>query len=359
MKKLLKVLLILGGASVGLGIAQLVIFVVNTRYGNFGGNHDWWIQPVFLGFCIALGSVLALIFSESLLKTIMQFIKKIEKTIAQTSYRTLLFNAAGLFFGLIVAFFLSTIVSFLGKTLLVFCINAGIYMICIYLGLVFAKKMVHAREEIGFYTSENISRSNQKFVDTSVIIDGRILDICKTGVLEGQLLVPEFVLAELQHIADSEDPLRRAKGRRGLDILRKMQNELKEYGLLVEVKKLEKNEEEPVDIALLRLAKKTGGKVLTLDYNLNKVAAVQKVAVININELANAIKPLMLPGEEVKVCISKKGREREQGIAYLDDGTMIVVEDTKDRLGEELNVVVTSVLQTAAGRMIFAKPSEK
>lgn len=358
-KKLLKTMLVLAGASAGLAIAQLVITVVQEHYGRFGGRYDWWIQPAFFGICIVVGGVLTMIFSEGLLTSIMSFIKGVEKGITQASYKTVLFASGGLGFGLLVAFLLSTIFSRLGNTPLVFCINIILYMICIYLGLAVAKKMSHSKENMGFYSEERAAHSDQKYVDTSVIIDGRIFDICKTGVLEGTLVIPEFVLAELQHIADSEDALRRAKGRRGLDILQKMQNELGETGLQVEVKRLEKAEEEPVDAALLRLAKEAGGKVLTLDYNLNKVAAVQKVSVININELANAIKPLMLPGEELNVCILKKGREREQGIAYLEDGTMIVVEEAKNRVGEEFRVAVTSVLQTAAGRMIFAKPLEK
>lgn len=355
MKKLLKTMLVLAGASLGLGLAQLVIAVVQQYYGRFGGRYDWWIQPAFLGICIVVGGVLTMIFSQNLLKRIMLFVKRAEKGIAQASYKTLLFASIGLVAGLIMAFLISTLLSHLGNSPLVFCLNAIVYVICAYLGLAVARRMSHSRDRIGFY-EEGEAVGTPKYVDTSVIIDGRIFDICKTGILEGALIIPEFVLAELQHIADSEDPLRRSKGRRGLDILQKMQKELSGVGLRVEVQKLSKAEEEPVDTALLRLAKETGGKVLTLDYNLNKVAGVQKVPVININELANAIKPLLLPGKELHVCILKKGREREQGIAYLEDGTMIVVEDAKNRVGEELRVAVTSVLQTAAGRMIFAKP---
>ena len=359
MKKLLKTMLVLAGASAGLAIAQVVITVVQEHYGRFGGSYDWWIQPAFYGICIVVGGILTMIFSEKLLSSIMAFLRKVEKGITQASYKTVLFSCCGLGFGLLIAFLISTIILHLGNTPLTVCINVMLYIVCIYLGLVVAKKMSHAKGRTGFYPEESTVQSDQKYVDTSVIIDGRIFDICKTGVLEGTLIIPEFVLAELQHIADSEDALRRAKGRRGLDILQKMQNELGETGLHVEVRHLEKAEEEPVDAALLRLAKEVGGKVLTLDYNLNKVAAVQKVSVININELANAIKPLLLPGEELNVCILKKGREREQGIAYLEDGTMIVVEEAKNRVGEEFRVAVTSVLQTAAGRMIFAKPLGK
>lgn len=191
-----------------------------------------------------------------------------------------------------------------------------------------------------------------KVLDTSVIIDGRILDICQSGFIEGALIIPHFVLDELRHIADSSDSLKRNRGRRGLDILSKIQKEL-----AVEVQITEKDfpDIDEVDSKLLKLAQFLGGKVITNDYNLNKVAGVQGVPVLNINELANSVKPVVLPGEEMTIQIIKDGKEQEQGIAYLDDGTMIVVEGGKRHIGEIMDVIVTSVLQTAAGRMIFAK----
>jgi len=206
-------------------------------------------------------------------------------------------------------------------------------------------KGTEARKETGGYISP-------KILDTSVIIDGRILDICKTGMFEGDIVVPEFVLKELQRIADSSDSMKRTRGRRGLDILGSMQKELKNS---VKITDADYEDVPEVDIKLLKLAKDLGGKVVTNDYNLNKVAAVQDVPVFNINELANAVKPILMAGEEMKVTIVKDGKEASQGVAYLDDGTMIVVEGAKGREGETLDVSVTSVLQTAAGRMIFAK----
>lgn len=191
-----------------------------------------------------------------------------------------------------------------------------------------------------------------KILDTSVIIDGRILDICQSGFIEGNLVIPHFVLDELRHIADSSDSLKRNRGRRGLDILNSIQKDLS-----IEVIITDKDfpEIEEVDSKLLKLAQVLKGKVITNDYNLNKVAGVQGVPVLNINELANSIKPVVLPGEEMTIQIVKDGKEQEQGIAYLDDGTMIVVEGGKRHIGEIMGVIVTSVLQTAAGRMIFAK----
>ena len=192
-------------------------------------------------------------------------------------------------------------------------------------------------------------------MDTSVIIDGRIFDICQTGFVEGPLVIPGFVLNELRHISDSADGLKRNRGRRGLDILNKIQKEL---SIETQIYEEDFPKIAEVDAKLLKLAQVLNGKVVTNDFNLNKVAEFQGVPVLNINELANAIKPVLLPGEEMKVVVMKDGKEASQGIAYLDDGTMIVVEGGRKFISEEIMVVVTSVLQTAAGRMIFAKPKE-
>ncbi len=191
-----------------------------------------------------------------------------------------------------------------------------------------------------------------KILDTSVIIDGRIADICKSGFIEGTLLIPGFVLEELQHIADSSDLLKRNRGRRGLDILNRIQ---KEMGVFVQIDNRNFEDVAEVDAKLVRLGQLIKGKILTNDYNLNKVAELQGVTVMNINELANAVKPVVLPGEEMVVHVVKDGKESGQGVAYLDDGTMIVVDNGKKHLGDTIDVLVTSVLQTAAGRMIFAK----
>ncbi|SHJ76831.1 PIN/TRAM domain-containing protein [Propionispora hippei] len=192
-----------------------------------------------------------------------------------------------------------------------------------------------------------------KILDTSVIIDGRIADICQSGFIEGTLLIPSFVLEELQHIADSSDLLKRNRGRRGLDILNRIQKEL---GMYVQISNRDFEDIAEVDSKLVKLAQVLQGKIVTNDYNLNKVAEIQGVSVLNINELSNAVKPVVLPGEEMVVHVVKDGKEFGQGVAYLDDGTMIVVDGGKKHMGETIGVMVTSVLQTAAGRMIFAKP---
>ena len=189
-------------------------------------------------------------------------------------------------------------------------------------------------------------------LDTSVIIDGRIADIAETHFLSGKLVLPRFVLKELQLIADSSDPLKRNRGRRGLDILNRMK---KNPMIEIKIHETDFADLNTVDAKLVKLGQELGGKVLTNDFNLNKVAELQGVKVLNINELANALKPVVMPGEIMQVKILKEGKEQDQGVAYLNDGTMVVVDNGRRRIGQTVNVTVTSVLQTQAGRMIFAK----
>jgi len=188
-------------------------------------------------------------------------------------------------------------------------------------------------------------------LDTSVIIDGRIADICETGFLSGDLIIPQFVLQELQTIADSSESTKRTRGRRGLDILNKMQKQ-SSVGIIIESKDYPSMKE--VDQKLIALAKETNQAILTNDFNLNKVAEVHAIKVLNINQLANALKPIVLPGETMKVQVLKEGKEPGQGVAYLDDGTMVVIDNGRRFMGRTIDVTVTSVLQTTAGRMIFA-----
>ena len=207
-----------------------------------------------------------------------------------------------------------------------------------------------------FPAAERADSAAPKMLDTSVLIDGRIYDICKAGFLEGPLVAPAFVLDELRHIADSADSLRRNRGRRGLDVLARLQEEAESRVRIVEK---DYPDAEEVDVKLLRLARDLGGAVLTNDYNLNKVAGVTGVRVLNINELAGALRPAVLPGEEMTVQVIREGKEPGQGVAYLEDGTMVVVENGRRRMGEKLEIEVTTVLQTSAGRMIFGRAKEK
>jgi uncharacterized protein YacL len=195
-----------------------------------------------------------------------------------------------------------------------------------------------------------------KLLDTSVIIDGRIADLCETGFIEGGFILPQFILQELQHIADSSDSLKRARGRRGLDVLRRVQEM---PGVTVRIVDDDFPHIREVDAKLVALAKKLGAKIMTNDLNLNKVASLQGVKVLNINELSNALRPVVLPGESLRVFVLKEGKEAGQGVAYLEDGTMVVVDDAKRLISKNVDVVVTSVLQTTAGRMIFTKLREE
>jgi len=195
-----------------------------------------------------------------------------------------------------------------------------------------------------------------KILDTSIIIDGRMGDVCETGFIEGAFVIPQFVLYEIQHIADHQDPVKRTRGRRGLEVLHRLQKQT-----LVKVRIVDYDfpKLQDVDTKLIALAKKLNGKIVTNDYNLNKVAELQGIEVLNMNQLATALKPAILPGEQMSIKILKEGKEHGQGIGYLDDGTMVVVDDAKKLLGKSVDIVVTSVLQTTSGRMIFAKLREQ
>jgi uncharacterized protein YacL len=196
-------------------------------------------------------------------------------------------------------------------------------------------------------------KGNYVILDTSAIIDGRIADISHTGFITGTMLIPRFVLNELQHIADSADVLRRNRGRRGLDMLNKLQ---KDSTVPIQITEVDAADVEEVDAKLVKLAKGLGASIVTNDFNLNRVAELQGVRVLNINELANAVKPVVLPGEDLRILVIQEGKELGQGVGYLDDGTMVVIENGRRYIGEELELTVTRVLQTVAGRMIFAHP---
>lgn len=287
----------------------------------------------------------------------------VEKELQKIPTTDIIVGSIGLIIGLLISYLISQLlinipIPFVGNILSVI-----LYIFLGYLGISVATKKIDDLISIPNILKKSLIKDKEenkntylyqpKILDTSVIIDGRIADVCKTGFVEGPLIIPEFVLEELRHIADSSDSLKRNRGRRGLDILNKIQKEL-----IMEVKIVDTDFEEiaEVDSKLVRLGQVMDGKIVTNDFNLNKVAELQGVPVLNINELANAIKPVVLPGEEMVVQVIKEGKEMGQGVAYLDDGTMIVVDGGKKHIGETMDVMVTSVLQTAAGRMIFAKP---
>ncbi len=321
----------------GITVATLLAFIVG---GLIFGMIGFLLSPYFI-------------------KHLWQFTYWVEARLNKMPMYDVLAGSIGLAIGLIISNLLGS--SFLPLPIVGKYIPGLLSIIFGYLGINVA---IRKRDELVamFMTIPWVNREKSKeksadsyplkILDTSVIIDGRIADICKSGFIEGTLLIPKFVLEELQHIADSSDLLKRNRGRRGLDILNRIQKEL---GLFVQIDEHDFDEVSEVDAKLVKLGQLLKAKVITNDYNLNKVAEFQGVSVLNINELSNAVKPVVLPGEEMVVHIVKDGKENGQGVAYLDDGTMIVVDGGKKHIGDTTGVLVTSVLQTAAGRMIFAK----
>jgi uncharacterized protein YacL len=310
-----------------------------------------------------LGAIIFYLITFWAVDHVFNFIKWAEDSLVKVPVTDVLFGSVGLIFGLLVAF----LIGFALNAIQVPILNAVVpILLTILFGYLGFQVGFKKRDELlGLFgnrsnkkkTSDDESEKEAnhplKILDTSVIIDGRIADICQTGFLEGTIVIPQFVLEELQHIADSSDVLKRNRGRRGLDILNRIQKEL---AIKVEIYEGDFEEISEVDSKLVKLAKITNGILVTNDFNLNKVCELQNVSVLNINDLANAVKPVVLPGEELTVQVIKDGKEYHQGVAYLDDGTMIVVEEGREYIGKRIEVLVTSVLQTSAGRMIFAKP---
>ncbi|MBQ7496912.1 MAG: PIN/TRAM domain-containing protein [Selenomonas sp.] len=323
-----------------------------------------------------LGGIIGFLFSPYLIRQLKRFSTWVEQQLSKMPIHDVIAGAVGLSIGLIIANLLGY--SFAKIPLIGDYIPVIFSIVLGYLGIhITIKKRQELAGLFDFFpkllkelaknreAKQNAAKpaavpaelpagKDYKLLDTSVIIDGRIADICETGFIEGTLLIPVFVLEELQHIADSADQLKRVRGRRGLDILAKIRGESKK--LKVEVTNVDYDDITEVDSKLVRLGQEVGGKIITNDFNLNKVAQLRGVEVLNINELSNAVKPVVIPGETMVVSIVKSGKEQGQGVAYLDDGTMIVVENGQRHIGETLEVEVTSALQTAAGRMIFAKP---
>ena len=279
----------------------------------------------------------------------------VEMAMKRFSIRNLSAAVFGLIFGFFMAWVLTSVMKLIPMSIQLFAsLQIILILIFCYLGMVIAMRGKDEFNLIVPYVKfvRQDKRDDIVLLDTSVIIDGRIADIFHTHFIEGRIVIPRFVLKELQQIADSQDSLKRNRGRRGLDVLNKIQ---KATELDVRIQEEDFPEIKEVDAKLVKLAKLLGAKIFTNDFNLNKVAELQGITVLNINELANALRPVVLPGEPMEVRISKEGKEYNQGIAYLDDGTMVVVDNSKHMIGQVTKVIVTSVLQTSAGRMIFAK----
>lgn len=388
-KILSRVLTVILGSSIGYYVLPLLWDMINI-------NFSFFYYPLFN---IVLGAIILFLIYGLTQPLLMRFIHNIERDMRQLSIEKVLVSAIGVIIGLVLAWLINIPLVAIGWP---FISNILPIVLTIVLGVlgfyIFSNKSVEIMEMLtrfpqgrrsesmdtaitedvqsdeethesdlsthseglDMYTDALLSLRQAadeayqpyKILDTSVIIDGRILDVLKAGFIEGVIVVPNFVLKELQYIADSADSLKRVRGRRGLDILNQIQAL---DDVVVDFYAGDFDDEPEVDLKLLRLAKLVDGVVVTNDYNLNKVSQFHKIKVLNINELANSVKSVVIPGETISVHIVKAGTERQQGVAYMDDGTMIVVEEGKHHIDETLSVEITSAIQTNAGRMVFAK----
>ncbi|MFW3362817.1 PIN/TRAM domain-containing protein [Aerococcus viridans] len=388
-KILSRVLIVILGSSIGYYVLPLLWDMVNI-------NISFFYHPLFN---IVLGAIILFLIYGLTQPLLMRFIRNIERDMRQLSIEKVLVSAVGVIIGLVLAWLINIPLVAIGWP---FVSNILPIVLTIVLGVlgfyIFSNKSAEIMEMITRFPQVRRSESTDtvitddtqsdkeahesdlsthsegldmytdallslrqaadeayqpyKILDTSVIIDGRILDVLKAGFIEGVIVVPNFVLKELQYIADSADSLKRVRGRRGLDILNQIQAL---DDVIVDFYAGDFDDESEVDLKLLRLAKLVDGVVVTNDYNLNKVSQFHKIKVLNINELANSLKSVVIPGETISVHIVKAGTERQQGVAYMDDGTMIVVEEGKHHIDETLSVEITSAIQTNAGRMVFAK----
>lgn len=335
----------------------------NVRFGS------WWdelvVRLVFATACVAAGyhfhpfglsrpaaAAVGLLFSVSV------FLFEIR--LQRASLRRLIGAAVGSILGIVGAYLMGLVMS--GTTIpedTRSFLDIGVLLVMTYIGLVLGARkgdMLNLQALGGLFGNEKGNRRQPKILDTSVIIDGRVADICEAYFLEGVLVVPQFVLRELQLVADSPDSLKRQRGRRGLEVLQKMQ---KMPHLEVEVAEDDFPQIPEVDMKLIELAKRYDAKIVTNDYNLNKVATLQGLDVLNVNQLANALKPVVLPGEAMRVFVLREGKEYNQGVAYLDDGTMVVIDGGRRAINKTVDIIVTSVHQTTAGKMIFGRYDER
>ena len=339
----------IGGYEIGRFIQQRTNFIAGKVYIN--------VLIIFIS--VIVFAAIGFLIGNYLGRRSQRALVRAEENIGNLPGSDLLAIVVGFVFSLIVALLLSIPVFFIpvvGKFISIFLIVVATY-VGVRLSIRNKERLRHILK-IGEGDIKEVSQGRMptsKILDSSVLIDGRIADICSTGFIEGELIIPNFVLSELQEIADSSDSLKRNRGRAGLDIAKRMQSEINVGVTILNEDFLQLPS---VDVKLIALAKKMSASIITNDYNLNKVADLQGVKVLNINDLSNAIKPMVLPGERMVVNVIKEGKEADQGIAYLDDGTMVVVEEGKKFVGTQIEVSVTGVLQTSAGRMIFTKFEE-
>lgn len=370
--KFYRFLITVVGAITGYCFGTVIYMLAASTYAGGTENHTTAFQIGVPVESAALVGFLAFLYAPRFRRKWSSLGNRMVKDMERISIPELIGGITGLLLGLLMAFLLSALFKEIHYLYLGMALTILTYILFCTLGVFLGTKIARVRIEpkLGSEEKKNPFLSGKlgknksgkggneattKILDTSVLIDGRIKDILKTGFIEGKIIIPEFVLTELRHLSDSADNMKKVRGRRGLEVLKDIQAY---YG--IEIYNTYKDKDwdgvEEVDMKLLRLAQKMNGKVVTNDFNLIQVAEIQEIPVLNINDVVKALRPVIIPGEAMRLHIIREGRENNQGIGYLDDGTMIVVEGGRHLIGQEVNVEVTSVLQTASGRMIFAKP---
>ncbi len=367
--RLLRVLLTMLGAGLGAGVAALLL----RQWPELAAAR--WFPPALYAGLILLMATVLFAFSRAMSERLVKWADSLTRRWDSMPTRQILLTTVGLVLGLATAALATQLILSAGSTFLSITFSAIVYLLLGYVGMQLGYRRYRGGQRVSRRERRRLRQGDEeslleeavdmleaeeeealppplprKLLDTSVLIDGRVLDILKAGFLEGDIVVARFVLGELQHIADSADAMRRARGRRGLDILARMQKEVS-----VVIDDTDYPDTPEVDVKLLKLCRDKGGVVVTNDYNLNKVASVSGIRVLNVNDLSNALKPMLMAGEELRVQVVREGKEPGQGVSYLDDGTMIVIEGGRRALGETTTIVVNTVLQTSAGRMIFAR----
>ena len=357
-KRIIRLLFVIVGAAVGFYYLPPIWIAMRNQLGV------QLARPIESAIDFLIGALVFWLISLLLTDWTIKMLKQAENALTKKSLTYLLFGAISTIFGLILAILISIPLWRLSIPVVNNVLPVLLMILFSYLGFHLGttrqdewRRLLTRRgrddQEAQVIKRQDENYHHYKILDTNILIDGRIYDLVKTGFLEGTLLVPNFVLYELQYIADAGESIKRVRGRRGLDILNKLRSE---KIVPVEMYKGDFEDIKEVDEKLIALAKKVDGVIVTNDYNLNKVIQFQNVQVLNINNLAKSLRPRVIPGEQLTVVVVKKGTERQQGVAYLDDGTMVVVEDGRYYMNEQLDVEVTSALQTDAGRMIFARP---
>ncbi len=371
--RLLRVLLTMLGAGLGAGVAALLLPLLLRQWPELAAAR--WFPPALYAGLILLMATVLFAFSRAMSERLVKWADSLTRRWDSMPTRQILLTTVGLVLGLATAALATQLILSAGSTFLSITFSAIVYLLLGYVGMQLGYRRYRGGQRVSRRERRRLRQGDEeslleeavdmleaeeeealppplprKLLDTSVLIDGRVLDILKAGFLEGDIVVARFVLGELQHIADSADAMRRARGRRGLDILARMQKEVS-----VVIDDTDYPDTPEVDVKLLKLCRDKGGVVVTNDYNLNKVASVSGIRVLNVNDLSNALKPMLMAGEELRVQVVREGKEPGQGVSYLDDGTMIVIEGGRRALGETTTIVVNTVLQTSAGRMIFAR----